>query len=405
MSDGVNRAGVHSAVHGGVHRPSTSTFCVSWVSGADLPRTATSKSGSAAFVQVGTLLEVCRHLAGHGRTRKDTRTASQNRSFVVRPATSKPPGGPVPRSGRGTAHSSSIDSSTTRRVRARIPKGSRSVGFGADDHAMLEARVRHGRRHQIDEFLAQGDRCGWCRCPIRLRGFVVSGRPGEQTVTFSSGSLPEGVVLMACGSRSEIRCPSCAAIYRGDSRHLVRAGLEGGKGVDEAIALHPAVFLTLTAPGFGAVHTASGTSPCHAGGVPALCVHRRPEACSAAHGRHGELVGTPLCTDCYDDVGAVLQTASTPELWRRTMIYARRQLAAVLGCTQADTGRMAGLSFCRVAEFQRRGIVHLHAVVRATVRTVRFHRSTLDSSRSPACRPPRPSPSSIRRDPRCRANP
>ncbi len=104
--------------------------------------------------------------------------------------------------------------------------------------------------------------------PIRLRGFVVSGRPGEQAVTFSSASLPDGVVLKACGSRSEIRCPSCAAIYRGDSRHLVRAGLEGGKGVDEVIALHPAVFLTLTAPSFGSVHTASGVSPCHAWRCP-----------------------------------------------------------------------------------------------------------------------------------------
>ncbi len=151
----------------------------------------------------------------------------------------------------------------------------------------------------------------------------------------------------------------------GDSRHLVRAGLEGGKGVDEAIALHPAVFLTLTAPGFGSVHTASGVSPCHAGGVRALCVHRRPTACSAAHGRRDELVGTPLCPDCYDYEGAVLQNASTPELWRRTMIYAQRQLAAVLGRTQADAGRMVRLSFCRVAEFQRRGVVHLHAVVRA----------------------------------------
>ena len=136
---------------------------------------------------------------------------------------------------------------------------------------MLEALARHGRRDEIHDFLAQGDRCGWCRHPIRLRGFVVSGPPGEQAVTFSSASLPDGVVLKACGSRSEIRCPSCAAVYRGDSRHLVRAGLEGGKGVDEAIALHPAVFLTLTAPGFGAVHTARAASPCHAAiGGPAV---------------------------------------------------------------------------------------------------------------------------------------
>jgi hypothetical protein len=234
-----------------------------------------------------------------------------------------------------------------------------------DDHAMLEALVRHGRRGQLQEFLAQGDRCGWCRHPIRLRGFVVSGPAGHQTVTFSSASLPDGVVLKACGSRSEVRCPSCAAVYRGDSRHLVRAGLEGGKGVGEAIALHPAVFLTLTAPSFGAVHTTSAVSPCHAGDRRARCAHGRPQCCRDRHERGDELVGTPLCPDCYDYVGAVLQNASTSELWRRTMIYTERQLAAVLGRTQADARRAVRLAFCRVAEFQRRGVVHLHAIVRA----------------------------------------
>ncbi len=234
-----------------------------------------------------------------------------------------------------------------------------------DDHAMLEALARHGRRGEIHDFLAQGDRCGWCRHPIRLRGFVVSGAPGEQAVTFSSASLPDGVVLKACGSRSEIRCPSCAAVYRGDSRHLVRAGLEGGKGVDETIALHPAVFLTLTAPGFGAIHTARAASPCHVVDRRARCAHGAPLTCSASHRQGDESIGTPLCLDCYDYEGAVLQNAYTPELWRRTMIYTQRQLAVVLGRTQADTDRAVRLSFCRVAEFQRRGIVHLHAVVRA----------------------------------------
>jgi hypothetical protein len=234
-----------------------------------------------------------------------------------------------------------------------------------DDHAMLEALARHGRRGQLHDFLAQGERCGWCRHPIRLRGFVISGPAGEETVTFSSASLPDGVVLKACGSRSEVRCPSCAAVYRGDSRHLVRAGLEGGKGVDEAIALHPAVFLTLTAPTFGAVHTASAVSPCHAGDIRARCAHDRPLSCPGRHEQGDELVGTPLCPVCYDYEGAVLQNASTSELWRRTMIYTERQLAAVLGRTQADARRAVRLAFCRVAEFQRRGVVHLHAIVRA----------------------------------------
>ena len=94
----------------------------------------------------------------------------------------------------------------------------------------------------------------------------------------------------------------------------------------------------------------------------------------------------------------MLQNASTSELWRRTMIYTERQLAAVLGRTQADARRAVRLAFCRVAEFQRRGVVHLHAIVRAdgpdgSLPPV----DTPDTSLEPARKRPVPSPWPIRR--------
>ena len=115
-------------------------------------------------------------------------------------------------------------------------RGPTLVAMDPQDHAMLEALVRHGRRGQLDQFLAQGDGCAWCRHPIRLRGYVVSSDGDGRHITYTSASLPDGVFLKACGSRSEVRCPACAQVYRGDARHLVRAGLEGGKGVSEAVA-------------------------------------------------------------------------------------------------------------------------------------------------------------------------
>ncbi|HXY28550.1 MAG TPA: replication initiator, partial [Acidimicrobiales bacterium] len=163
-----------------------------------------------------------------------------------------------------------------------------------------------------------------------------------------------------------LQCPACASAYRGDARHLVRAGLEGGKGVDESVASHPAVFLTLAAPGFGLVHglrNGSQRHPSHVSGPQ--CRHGRPLVCRAQHQNADVAVGTPLRPDCYDYVGAVLHNASTSELWRRTTIYIQRQLAAVLRCSQAVAARTVRLASCRVAEFQCRGVVHLHAVVRA----------------------------------------
>ena len=233
---------------------------------------------------------------------------------------------------------------------------------------MLTALVGRVRARELEPFVAQGERCGWCRHPVRLRGYVRDLDAGTTAgaLAFSSLALPDGVVLKACGSRKETRCPSCARVYRGDARHLVRAGLVGGKGVDASIASHPAVFLTLTAPSFGPVHRSrpeDGT--CRPTNGDRRCAHGRPLACRRRHDEDDDAVGTPLCPDCYDYEGAVLHNGLTPELWRRTTVYVPRQLAAVVGTTQAALRRSVRLSFLRVAELQRRGVVHLHAVVRA----------------------------------------
>ena len=235
----------------------------------------------------------------------------------------------------------------------------------ADDWEMVRAVGRRLRARQFDDFTTQGEGCGWCRHPIRLRGAVITRTGGERVRIFSTGRLPDGVFLKACGTRRETRCPSCAAVYRGDARHLVRAGLIGGKGVDESVTERPAVLLTLTAPSFGPVHSAGKRGPCHPGSPSSRCVHGRQLACSEHHDDRDPVVGAPLCEDCYDFEGAVLQNACTPELWRRTTIYVLRHLAGTLGWTQRETKERVRLSFCRVAEFQRRGVVHLHAVIRA----------------------------------------
>jgi hypothetical protein len=202
---------------------------------------------------------------------------------------------------------------------------------------IVEALVRYGRIGSLDAFLAQGDRCGWCRRPVRLR--PTSGQ------RVSSDLLPDGTLLKACGNRRETRCPACATVYRDDARHLVRAGLAGGKGVDEAVHF----------PGAGLEQRT----------IPRHCAHGRPLQCSGTHLGDDPDLGSPVCSDCYDFEGAVLHNAVTPELWRRTTIYLQRQLAAVLGTTQAECRRRVRLATCRAAEFQRRGVVHLHAVVRA----------------------------------------
>jgi hypothetical protein len=198
----------------------------------------------------------------------------------------------------------------------------------------------------------------------------VSAGTGEIVERFASADVPGGVLLVACGNRRSSRCPSCSTIYRGDAYALVRAGLVGDeeRGVSLDVAGHPRVFATFTAPSFGRVHRRVGrgasTLPCRARANEGTCSHGRPTSCRVRHQAEDAAVGQPLCRDCYDYEAAVLWNAHVTALWRRTTIYMSRILAARAGVSRTAVSAIARLSFAKVAEFQVRGLVHIHAVVR-----------------------------------------
>ena len=98
---------------------------------------------------------------------------------------------------------------------------------------------------------------GNCASPVRLRGRIdaVDRVTGEKASIYDTASEPGGVLRIPCGNRRECICPACSEVYKGDARQIIRAGLTGGKGIPESVATHPCVFATLTAPGFGPVHT------------------------------------------------------------------------------------------------------------------------------------------------------
>jgi hypothetical protein len=53
-----------------------------------------------------------------------------------------------------------------------------------------------------------------------------------------------------------------------------------------------------------------------------------------------------------------------PELWRRTVIALRRGIAVALGVPDDALNESASLQYAKVAEFQSRGLVHFHALLR-----------------------------------------
>ncbi|GGV65476.1 plasmid replication initiator protein [Streptomyces longisporoflavus] len=182
-----------------------------------------------------------------------------------------------------------------------------------------------------------------------LRHYDTRNEPGER-------------LSVRCRNRRATVCAPCSRLHAGDTFHLVRAGLLGGKNVPSTVRDRPRLFITLTAPSFGPVHRAGERCrPRRDGGE---CEHGRPLGCATAHGPDDALVGQPLCADCYDYPAHALWHAHAGKLWDRFVIGVRRHLASSAGLVQSRFPDHARLSFARVAEYQKRAAVHVHAVVR-----------------------------------------
>ncbi|GAA5057537.1 hypothetical protein HNP84_000512 [Thermocatellispora tengchongensis] len=221
-----------------------------------------------------------------------------------------------------------------------------------------------------DRWAAQVHRTGGCRQPIHLRGKVehYDQATGRLLHRYTTRTEPDGVLRLPCKTRRASRCPSCAEVYRADTYHLIRAGLIGGKGVPETVTAHPTLFVTLTAPSFGPVHARREQNgkalPCHPRRDAATCPHGHTLSCTTKHAPDDPRLGEPLCPDCYDYTGSVLFNALAPLLWKRFADSLRRHLAKAGGLPLKDLRHHLTVSFAKVAEYQRRGAVHFHAVIR-----------------------------------------
>jgi hypothetical protein len=218
---------------------------------------------------------------------------------------------------------------------------------------------------------------GACSHPIRLRGQItaVDLASGELAPVYDTATEPSGVLHVACGNRRESACPACSAIYKRDARQLVRSGLAGGKGIPETVAEHPCVFATFTAPSFGPVHARREHNgkvlPCRPRRDKSkrACPHGRDISCHLRHVPDDPRLGHPMCPDCYDYQTAVHFNAGAGRLWRRFTTYLPRHLARQAGVTQKQLRAEVRVRYVKVAEYQARGVVHFHAIIRIDANT------------------------------------
>jgi hypothetical protein len=238
--------------------------------------------------------------------------------------------------------------------------------------ATVAAMARRAGRDDFDRWAAQAKGCGYCSRPVRLRGSTITKTAAGRVVdSYCTDGEPDRVAYVRCGNRRAAVCPSCSHEYQGDMWHLLYAGTAGGmKGVPKTVAEHPMVFATLTAPGFGPVHTTRQDagrgrgSRCRPRRGHPRCVHGLPAWCDRVHAEGEPCLGEPLCPDCYDYTAHVAFNYHAPELWRRFTIDLPRVLAARLGLTAAGLRRVVRVQYAKVGEFQRRGVLHFHALIR-----------------------------------------
>ncbi|MGW2379118.1 replication initiator protein RepSA [Streptomyces sp. NPDC001658] len=225
--------------------------------------------------------------------------------------------------------------------------------FAGLDPATLADALRVAGHPGFDRWQDQIRRTGGCADPIHLTGWTVhkDKTTGATLHHYSTEHEPGGRLRIACGNRRASRCPACAWTYAGDTYHLIRAGLAGDNryGIPATVRTRPRVFATFTAPSFGPVHNRPDHGPCR---------------CGTRHAAEDPALGTALNPASYDYAGAVLFNNYAGELWHRFVNRFRREIAARAGLTQRELADACRISYSKVAEFQKRGAVHFHAVIR-----------------------------------------
>jgi hypothetical protein len=98
--------------------------------------------------------------------------------------------------------------------------------------------------------------------------------------------------------------------------------------------------------------------------------------CAARHVPDDDVLGTPVDPVSYRYEEQATWNHLAPALWKRTVQAIRRSVAQELGVPRNRLGELVRVCFVKASEFQRRGVVHYHVVLR------------LDGADGPGSEPP-----------------
>lgn len=158
--------------------------------------------------------------------------------------------------------------------------------------------------------------------------------------------------LRRCQSKNPNVCPGCHRLHRRHCMMLIGSGLPQKCGSPELKNLlepdcsQVVYFVTLTAPSFGKVHRKASSNK--TGNHEVRC------PCGQYHSPEDEVLFTPIKPRHYEYQNQVRWNKNSSELWRQTQQQARRHFPDI--------------AICAVREWQKRGAIHVHALVRVPSR-------------------------------------
>jgi len=158
----------------------------------------------------------------------------------------------------------------------------------------------------------------------------------------TTGEISQQSIERRCGTRLHSECEHCSTIYKREATKVLQSGVIDESGNPLLITM-----LTLTAPSskrFGKTHTRIKTTS----------GKYRPCYCGEWHDEASRLLGLPIDPDTYDYTAAAEFNRNATRLFAVTL----QKLNRVLGRSRGNNLRVA-----RVVEYQRRGLVHIHALV------------------------------------------
>ena len=152
-----------------------------------------------------------------------------------------------------------------------------------------------------------------------------------------------------CGTRRADLCAPCSVVWKDDAYFAL---MKPAKEYEGTIT-----FITLTAPGwrtFGKAHTATYRK-----------LAKERCACSEYHDPNDPLVGIPLSKDKFEHKRVVEFNNNVSRLVAVTLQKIYRLLATELGKSVNEVR----LPTARVVEWQERGLLHVHIIVRGSIPT------------------------------------